>query len=629
MTTKYTGKDIQVLTDQEHVVKRLSVYFGSNQPTLYLVPSFLNDTFAVNSISIVPATYKAVGEILDNSIDEFKKVPSQKNKILSITATPEKGVYCISDNGRGVPIDMHATGKYTPEVVFGSLRSGRNFDDDAKELAVIGTNGMGGSVTCFTSSSFEVTIKREHKQYVQKFSERGTKVSKPKITTITSDKTGTSIDFTLDPTVFTDTKLPDNLMHNRAIEIALCNPGVTVEYNNKSYKFKKGFENIIEKISSDKNYYEFVMDTPNLYMQWFFIPNLHTELDERIFTWVNGSYLFDGGLCNTQFLNAFYDKAVEYFQSAAKKMKIEVTKNDVRQGLTIIGNVRVKNPQYDSQAKTRLTGPNIRNEISGLLTESWSSFARSNKDWTQQVLERAAARYNKDAHKLAEKQLSKQSKQKIDNLMDATGKDRSLCRLFITEGLSASGQIKEVRTPQLDAAFTLTGKINNVFDASVAQIMKMDKIVDLLAAIGLVPGKTADRSQLRYGQIIIASDSDVDGSHICALLVNLFYKWPELFDPKQAPFIYRLGAPNVVASKNNKRIHFRTLAEFEKVKDKYVGYTIEYMKGLGSMVKEDWEMLLNDLPSNITGIVSDKDFKDTIELIFGNDVSKRKEWLTQ
>ena len=619
----YTGKDIQVLSDQEHVRKRVPIYLGSNEVTSFNVPFFLNEKFEVKQVSFVPAAYKAVGEIIDNSIDEFTHLPNLKNKSIVIEAVPNQGYYTVTDNGRGVPIDVHATGKHTPEVVFGSLRSGRNFDDENKTSGVIGTNGVGSSVTCFTSTLFEVTIFRDHKKYHQRFTEGSLKITKPKITELVSDKTGTSISFKLDPTVFKDVVLADDLMHNRAMEIALCNPGVSVEYNKHVYKFKKGFEGIVEKIAKNDCYHEFKYDSNGSFMQWFIVPNLHNNIDEQVFSWINGSYLFDGGLCNTQFLNAFYDKVIDHLQPICKKQKIEVTKNDIRQGLSILGNIRIKNPQYDSQAKTRLTGPSIRNEIVSMLEDSWASFARRNKDWIQRIVDIATERHHRDSNKQAEKQLKKQSTQRVPGLRDATSKHRSSCRLFITEGLSAAGQITEVRDPEHDAIFTLTGKMNNVYGASVAQLMKMEKIIDLLAAIGLVPGKKAQGASLRYGQIIITTDADYDGDDINTLLVNLFFQfWPELFESTH-PLIFRLITPSVVVSKGDKRVHL----DKDEVPERYKTWSREYMKGLGSMIKLDWEQILAHPEDTIVAIINDGQMNEVLSLLFDGNADRRKQWL--
>ena len=151
MTKKYDDSSIVVLSDIEHVRLRLGIYFGSNHTTEVQVPDL--STLEFKSFSFVPATLKAVGEILDNSIDELTQTDF-KNKTITVTATPEKGLYSVKDNGRGVPIGKHETGKYTPEVVFGSLRSGRNFSND-RQQGVQGQNGVGSSCTCFTSTSFK------------------------------------------------------------------------------------------------------------------------------------------------------------------------------------------------------------------------------------------------------------------------------------------------------------------------------------------------------------------------------------------------------------------------------------------------------------------------------------------
>jgi DNA gyrase/topoisomerase IV subunit B len=157
----------------------------------------------------------------------------------------------------------------------------------------------------------------------------------------------------------------------------------------------------------------------------------------------------------------------------------------------------------------------------------------------------------------------------------------------------------------------------------------MGKIADLLSAIGLIPGQKALRNDLRYGKIIIATDADYDGGDIFTLLINLFYSfWPELFDKGREPFVYRLVAPNVCAAKGNKRIHFTSRNDFEKVKEKYKGWTINYYKGLGSMVKQDWEMVLTGETNTLIPIVDDGNMKGVLTLLFSPNADARKEWLT-
>lgn len=625
----YTGADIQALSDREHVRLRTQIYLGSMNPTEFTIPILTADSFELKKVEFIPAVYKAIGEVLDNSIDEFSQITS-KIKLLKIDAEPEVGKYIISDNGRGIPIDMHATGKPTPEVALGSLKAGRNFTSE-KEVGVIGQNGVGAACTNYCSSEFDVVIHRNNKKYHQRFVDGADKVSRPKITAVTGAGTGTQVSFQLDPDVFKDVSLPSELIENRAIEIAMTNPDLTVEYNGKRYRYKKGLLELVAQFADGKQFFCFELNDENVTGEIYVILNAHEELDEKMFTWVNSSLLFDGGKCNTQFFNAFFDRVIEQLKKEAKKTKTEVTRNDIRRGLLVLANLKLKNPEYDSQAKTRLTGPDIRRELNTSIEASWKSFTKRTEAWLQEVMEYANERHHKQADKDATKDLEEQRKKRprVEGLLDATGTNRSLCRLLITEGDSASSQISEARDPVTIAAFALSGKINNVFGCTVAQVLKMEKIRELLLVIGLVPGKKAVRSELRYGGVVISTDADYDGDDIFTLLVNLFYRfWPELFDPAYEPFIYRLVAPNVCLVKGKKRIHFATRTDYEKVKDKYKGYDVQYYKGLGSMEYVDWEMIFSGETDTYIPIVADKNLDDTLELLFGEDADARKDWLT-
>lgn len=621
MVKKYTEKDIQVLSDRDHVRLRLPIYAGNTEVCSFEIPLFINNTFSISEVKFAPATYKVINEIIDNSLDEFSHI-TQKDKVLKIIAEPLNGKYSIQDNGRGIPIGKHEIGKYTPEVVLSSLRSGRNFISD-KETGVIGQNGIGASMTNFCSKSFDVTVYRDHSRYIQHFEDGCSVIKKPKITSISSKKTGTQIDFILDETVFKQVALPETLIENRAIELAMLNSSIGVEYNTKKYKFKNGLDDIVKNIS--KSYFKFELNR----MEFFIIFDLHTGNDEKMFTWVNSSLLFDGGMCNVQFMNGFVDKVMSTLEKDAKKNKCEISRVDIKPNLLILGCLKISNPEYDSQAKTKLIGPNLKKEFVEMIDSQWSSFSRKNKDWLNKILQRSIHRFSNSENDKAIKLHKKNLTKKVAGLVDATSKYRKDCRLLITEGLSASSAIVASRDPKTIASFPLTGKINNVYGATNTELLKMGKITNLLSAIGLVPGQSVDKNELRFGKIIISTDADFDGSDIMAILVNLFFQfWPELFDKHSTPVIHRLIVPNIVASKNGKRIHFTTKQEFEKVKEKYKGWTIEYMKGLGSMIKQDWDMILSN-DDYLISIVDDGNMKNTLELLFGNDVNARKEWLTK
>lgn len=624
---KYTGADIQALSDREHVRLRTQIYLGNMHPVTYGIPLLTEDTFRIHDVEFIPAVYKAIGEVVDNALDEFSHLTS-KIKLLKIDAKPDTGWYSIADNGRGIPIDMHATGKRTPEVALGSLKAGRNFTDD-KEVGVIGQNGVGAACTNYCSSEFDVTIHRDGKKYYQRFVDGADKVSNPKITTVSTTNTGTQVTFQLDPTVFKDIALPEELIRNRAIEIAMTNPDVTVEYNGERYRFKKGLLDLVAQIAGDKVFYCFEVNEPMVVGEVFVVLDAHDGIDEQMYTWVNSSLLFDGGKCNTQFFNALFDRVYAHLEKEAKKTKTEVTRNDARQGLLVLANLKIKNPEYDSQAKTRLTGPDLRKEITGMIDSQWKMFSKRADQWLAAVLERANDRHHRQANKKAQDEHEKKLRKRVPGLLDATSKDRSICRILITEGDSAKSQICEARDPETTAAFALTGKINNVYGCTPAQALKMGKITELLAAIGLTPGKKAIRSSLNYGQIVIATDADYDGDDIFTLLTNLFFHfWPELFDTNYEPIIMRLVAPNVCLVKGKQRIHFTRRTDYEKVKDKYKGYEVRYYKGLGSMAPDDWEMILSGKTDTLIPIVDDGRMNNVLSLLFGDDADARKAWLT-
>ena len=617
--SKYTEKDIDILTDREHVRLRLPVYAGSTSSKNYNIPMFKNDTFAITQVTFVPAMYKCMGEILDNSIDEFAQIDTP-NKLLQIQAQPSLSSYVISDNGRGVPIGKHSTGKHTPELVFSSLRTGRNFTED-KETGVIGQNGMGSSITNFCSSQFLIEIYRDNKRYRQTFNNGALDISKPIVRKCPNSKSGTKVTFQLDSKIFGENTLPNELIESRAIEIALTNPGITTEYNGSKYKFKKGFDDIIKKISTD--FFKFAIGG----IEFYILFDIHQGVDEKIFSWVNSSLLLDGGLCNVQFLNAFYDKVITSLTKDSSKAKCQVTKNDIRQNLLILGNLKLSDPEFDAQSKTRLTGPNLRKDIVELLEGSWDSFVKKNKEWLSQVLERSIVRHHVNANTKAINNHQKNNHKKIVGLVDATSKIRSKCQLLITEGDSAASMITDARDPEYTGSLPQRGKINNVYGTTAAQLLSMGKVTDLLTAIGLTPGKKAYRNELRYGKVVIATDADIDGSDIFVLLVNVFHQfWPELMDPDYTPFIYRLIAPNICLTKGKKRVHYTTAEEYEKEKTKYKSWDVLYYKGLGSMVREDWEMILTNENAMIP-IIDDGKISEVLTLLFSKDREARKKWL--
>lgn len=628
----YTGADIQDLDDRDHVRQRTQIYLGSMHPTPFRFPLLTSNELEVRDVEFIPAAYKAINEVIDNCLDEFTQI-TIRNKTLRLEAQPEIGKYTVTDNGRGIPIeqknDRHGKPTWVPELVLSRLRSGRNFKDE-KESGVIGQNGVGAACTNYCSTEFEVVVYRDGKKYQQKFVDGVAKVSRPKVSTCVHN-TGTQVSFQLDPEVFKDISLPEELIRNRAIEIAVNNPDVTVEYNGQKYRFKKGLADLVAQLTGGKQHFHFDLNTETVQGEFYIVLNAHDEPDEQMFTWVNSSMLFDGGKCNTQFMNALSAKVMSHLENAAKKAKVKLEKSDIRRGLLILGSLKVRNPEYDSQSKTRLTGPDMRVDLVDMIEEGWKTLSKSGKAWIDDVLNHAIDRYHSSANKKAMEDHEKDKKKSapIDGLLDATSRNRSECQILITEGDSAKSQICEARDPKTTAAFALTGKIDNVYGCTPAQVLKMGKIKNLLTAIGLTPGKRAVRGDLNYGRIVIATDADYDGDDIFTLLTNLFYQfWPELLDPNYEPIIYRLLTPNVCLVNKKQRLHFTRRIDYEKVKEKYKGYEVRYYKGLGSMHLDDWDMILSGQTDAYIPIIDDGKLQETFKLLFGPDSDARKEWLT-
>ncbi len=632
MTAQYTSSDVKTLTDFEHVRLRTSIYFGSMVDTQYEIPVFSPTEIKLTHVTIVPAAYKAVGEILDNSLDEFAHLPGRAHQ-LAVTANTTVGEYTITDNGRGIPIDMHDSGKPTPEVIFCQLRSGRNFTDE-RPKGVFGMNGVGSSCVVATSSAFDVQVCRDNKCYEQKFDNTGD-ASSPTVKRLTAaikkqfgSDTGTKVHFKLDPTIFSSVSLPDEFVRNRMVELALCHPDLNLVYNGTKITMPGGFSGLLKKSSYD--YAKFIIDTPKVSGEVFVIFN-HPQAvaTPKMFTWVNSSHLFDGGKCNAQFMNAFVEATIASTEARAKRAaKTTFVKSDIEYGLVVIANLQVVSPEFDSQNKTKLTGPSLRNEFDRSIADQIVTATKANKDWFDALVDRATRRLKNNSRVIVDGAFKRTTKH-IEGLLDATSQNRSECRLLITEGKSAKSQISDARDPKTTAAYALTGKINNTHGMGADKVAQMGKLTDLLKAIGLVPGVSTANHPINYGKIIIASDADYDGDDITTLLVNMIYQfWPELFDPKK-PTVYRLNAPNICLVKKQRRVHFSNRDDYEAVKHKYDNsWEVKYYKGLGSMTSADWEMVLRN-DSTLIPIVDDGTLQDTLDLLFGKDSSARRDWLNE
>lgn len=433
---------------------RTAIYLGSTEATSYEVPIFEKDDIKIKQKEFIPAIYKSFNEITDNAIDELTQL-KKKDKKISVAHDTIHNKFKVCDNGRGVPIDMHnQTNKYTPETVFTELRSGRNFDDDAKDSGVIGTNGVGSSCVAMLSEEFQVQIKRDGKFYEQMYRDGTAEVDEPSINVYKGKDSGTCIEFKIDTKLpqFETTKMDPELIQNRVKEIALNNPELDLTYSRKQldddgeeeqiqdhYAFKGGMAEYIKHVSD--RFFEFKFDHEEFTARYYVILDKYQGIDEKVFVYVNSSLLFEGGTAAHMFFNTFFSGAVEGLKRETKKRKIDLNKNDVKQNLLVVADVKMKNPRYDNQSKTRLISQEIKKYIDKMVNDQMSKFLSSNKEWIAEVLDRAEFR-QRIADMAEVKKKQKKKKGKLEKLIDCYSKDRQSCSLAFSEGDCIDADVK-------------------------------------------------------------------------------------------------------------------------------------------------------------------------------------------
>ena len=479
----YSAKDIKVLSDREHVRLRTAIYLGSTEDASYEVPIFEKDDIKIKHKTFIPAIFKAFNEISDNAIDELTQL-KKKDKKISFNHDTIQNRFKVCDNGRGVPTDMHPqTNRYTPETVFTELRSGRNFDDDAKSSGVIGTNGVGSSCVAMLSEEFHVSIKRDGKFYEQMYRDGTATVEEPFINTYKGRDTGTCIDFKVDTSLpqFESTKIDAELIQNRVIEIALNNPELDLSYSRKqldddgeeeqiseSYFYKGGMGEYVKRVSD--RFYEFKYDHEEFTAKYYVILDKYQGIDEKVFVYVNSSLLFEGGTASHMFFNTFFNGVNEGLKREVKKRKIDLNKNDVKQNLMVVADVKMKNPRYDNQSKTRLISQEIKKHIDKMVNDGMSKFLSSNKDWIEEILDRAEFR-QRIADMAEVKKIQKKKKGKLAKLIDCYTKERGQASISFSEGdcVDSTEMVMAQNGPKLiseltedDMVVTHTGALKSV-----------------------------------------------------------------------------------------------------------------------------------------------------------------------
>ncbi len=572
---KYNSKDIQVLEGLEPVRKRPGMYIGSTSST---------------------GLHHLLWEILDNSVDEA--LNGHCNSI-EISLDSNQGI-TIKDNGRGIPIDLfRKTKKSAMEVLFTTLHSGGKFDQGNYKVSG-GLHGVGMAVVCALSDSMKATSRRDGFEWTQSYS-RGKPISKLKKGKSTRHY-GTTVYFKADPTIFPRVEFNTKLIMERAESKAFLNKGLKIIFtenkNKHIFYYPDGIKDYIKKIIGKK---PTLMESPiyvekedkSLKLETAFLWT--PDNDTQVLSFANSIRTVDGGTHENGFRNGT-TKAMRAYIERRKLLPKEVssiTGDDVREGLIAIINLYLQGEvEFQGQTKGRLNSE-ITSQVEVVVKHSLEHFLNEN----QTLGDALASRVILSAQARIASRQAKESVQRKTNishrlnlpgkLSDCATTDKDQAELFICEGDSAGGSSKQARDRKTQAILPIRGKILNVETASLAKTLANTEIQNLISACGAGITPKFDYSKLRYGKIIIMTDADVDGAHICTLLLTFFYKYmPEIIEKGHLfiaqPPLYRIDV--------GKKLYY---AVTEKEKDNILNelngsqYEIGRFKGLGEMPASD------------------------------------------
>ena len=594
------------LSDIDHCLERPGMWVGSIKPKQEDYHLHDGEKFVKRSVTYNPAFLKIFDEIVSNSIDEHRR--SSKLNEVRVTVDPDAGSIKIWDNG-GIPVVMHAEhNEWIPEMIFSNLKAGSNFNDDEERL-VAGTNGVGSTLTNIFSTKFRIRTCDGKNAFEQTFSNNMRERTQAKI--VKWKDHFTEIFYIPDLPRFSLEKIDADhveMMRKRCIDLAACNPSLTISFNETAYKFDK------------------FADYCKLY-----VPDVVYEEGAR---WKVGIAPSEGSFTQVSFVNSVETKDggthVDYIASQViewirervkKKHKVDLKPSELRNHFFLFVQSDIVNPAFSSQTKEKMIteakefGSKFELSDKTLKAVLASEVVQRILDWAQQ---KALADERKQLREL-NKNLAKG---KVLKLIDAKARyGRGDCTLALFEGDSASSAFRKYRDPQRQGAFPLRGKFVNVTEMPATKIIQNQEVKDILAATGLKMGE--EPKELRYGKVLIYSDADPDGDSIAGLLINFFGRfWPELFNQGR---VCRVMTPLVVAKRKGETLSFYSADEFNEwqAKQKDLSkWDVAYKKGLAALEDEEYREIIQN--PNMFAIEADGSLKQTLDAWFGGDPAIRK-----
>ncbi len=616
----YDASHIQVLEGLEAVRKRPSMYIGSTDGR---------------------GLHHLVYEVVDNSIDEAlagfcTRVEVTINSDMSVT---------VLDNGRGIPIDPHPFHKKSAlEVVMTVLHAGGKFDKNTYKVSG-GLHGVGVSVVNALSEWLEVEVSRDGKKYFQRYIRGKPEAYVQEIGT--SDIRGTKTTFKPDTKIFETTEFDHDILSNRLRELAFLNRGLTIilkdfrssEGQEEIFSYQGGIVEFVEYLNKKKQslhekpiYFERQRDDMivEIAMQY---TNSYTE---NVYSFANNINTREGGTHIIGFKTALTRVSNDYIKAnKLSKEDAKLTGDDVREGLTAIISVKLMEPQFEGQTKTRLGNSDIKGIVDSLVTDGLAEYFEENPKVATIILEKAllaqrAREAAKKARELTRRKNSLEVSTLPGKLADCSEKNPANCEIYIVEGNSAGGSAKQGRDRSFQAILPLRGKILNVEKSRLAKILKNNEIISLITAFGTGVSEDFTLENARYHKIILMTDADVDGEHIRTLLLTLFFRYMQpLID---AGYVYIAQPPLYRIKKGKAEYYIHSDRALEKKKKELgdKGLTIQRYKGLGEMNPEQlWETTMNPETRTLLQVtLEDVILADEIfRILMGDDVEPRRKFI--
>ena len=632
---QYGAGQIQVLEGLEAVRKRPSMYIGSISGR---------------------GLHHLVYEVIDNSIDEAL---AGYCSLIEVIIHNDNSI-TVKDNGRGIPVDMHKVGKPAVEVVMTILHAGGKFGDGGYKVSG-GLHGVGVSCVNALSEHMEVEVRRGGKVYGIEFARGKTVV--PLYEKGTTEETGTTVHFKPDAEIFTELVYSYETLRLRIRELAFLNKGIkitmtdersgkseTFHYEGGIIEFVKYVDENKDKINEEPIYIEGIKDDNivEVAMQYC------DTYNENIFTFVNNINTEEGGTHLSGFKQALTRTINDYARKIGtlKDNDDNLSGDDVREGITAVISIKVREPQFEGQTKTKLGNSEIRPIVDNLVSEGLEEFFEENPAIAKKIVEKSiiSARARMAARKARELTRRKNALEISSlpgKLADCQSKDAAETEIYLVEGDSAGGSAKQGRDRRFQAILPLRGKILNVEKARLDKILsslnvekaRLDKILsseeirNMITAFGCGIGEEFDINKARYGKIIIMTDADVDGAHIRTLLLTFFYRYMQPLIKEGHVFIAQ--PPLYLVRKGQRHMYAYSDDELQKVLDE-VGRDnnpyVQRYKGLGEMNPEQlWETTMNPEARTVLQVhLEDAAEADAIfSVLMGDKVEPRRQFIEQ